>query len=142
VSAKSDQSTSQVWGNITHLAIGTTGTAIGTGLTNTNAIVAQSGHTSSAAQVRLDYSDGTYSDWFLPSKDEINLMVRKLKVIGVGGFADNGYWSSSEKYDNRPWLQHFHYSYQRYAYKGLTYCGFQYYHPKFNDYYVRAVRAF
>ena len=36
--------------------IGTTGTAINTGLANTNAIVGQAGHTSSGAQLCLDYS--------------------------------------------------------------------------------------
>ena len=111
------------------LVIGITGTAIGTGLANTKAIVAQSDHKSSAAQLCLNYNDGTYSDWFLPSKDEINLMYRKLKVIGVGGFADNGYWSSSEKYASQAWLQHFYFHNQ-------------YYHPKHNTYCVRAVRAF
>jgi hypothetical protein len=136
VSAKSDQGTNQVWSNITNVFLGTTGTAIGTGLTNTKSIVAQNGHTDSAAQVCLNYSDGIYSDWFLPSRDELHLMYRKLKEIGVGGFAHNGYWSSSEKSDyiDRAWLQHFYHRYHYFPY--------YYFHPKYNDYYVRAVRAF
>ena len=46
-----DQSTSQAWSNITGTAVGGTGTAIGTGLNNTSLIMAQSGHTNSAAKV-------------------------------------------------------------------------------------------
>jgi hypothetical protein len=49
--APSDQSTSQAWSNVTSTLIGTTGTAIGTGQTNTTAIIGQSGHTDSAAKL-------------------------------------------------------------------------------------------
>ena len=48
-----DQTTS-VWSNITGTTIGTTGTAIGTGLSNSNAIIGQVGHTTSAAKQTLD----------------------------------------------------------------------------------------
>jgi len=47
--APSDQSASQAWSNIVAAAIDTTGTAIGTGQANTDAIIAQAGHTASAA---------------------------------------------------------------------------------------------
>lgn len=49
--APSDQGTSKTWSNITTLASGATGTAIGTGQANTTAIVGQSGHTNSAAKL-------------------------------------------------------------------------------------------
>ena len=39
------------WSNIIDVAIGTTGTAIGTGQSNTTAIIAQSGHTNSVAKL-------------------------------------------------------------------------------------------
>jgi len=51
--APSDLSGHSIWSNIT-LALGTTGTAIGTGQTNTNAIIAQIGHTDSAAKLCND----------------------------------------------------------------------------------------
>lgn len=51
----SDISTSSIWSNIT-THIGTTGSTIGTGLSNSQDIVAQSGHTTSAAKLCLDYS--------------------------------------------------------------------------------------
>ncbi|MCJ7447915.1 MAG: hypothetical protein MUO72_09490 [Bacteroidales bacterium] len=49
-----DQSSNQRWSNISVL-IGTTGTAIGTGQANTNAIIGQAGHIDSAAKLCDDY---------------------------------------------------------------------------------------
>ena len=53
--ASSNQSDGKAWSNIIDQLSGASGTAIGTGLTNSNAIVAQAGHTSSAAKLCLDY---------------------------------------------------------------------------------------
>jgi hypothetical protein len=53
--APSDLIGTFVWSNITDTAVTGTGTAIGTGLANTLAIVDQDGHTTSAAQECLDY---------------------------------------------------------------------------------------
>jgi hypothetical protein len=50
---------------------------------------------------------GGHTDWFLPSKDELNLMYENLKVAEVGGFADFSYWSSSEYNASGAWNQHF-----------------------------------
>ena len=44
----------QIWSNIINVAIGTTGTAIGTGQANTTAIINQAGHTTSAAKLCAD----------------------------------------------------------------------------------------
>jgi len=49
--AASDQSTSKAWSNITDTAIGTTSPNVGEGKNNTDEIMAQSGHTDSAAKV-------------------------------------------------------------------------------------------
>lgn len=83
------------WGCIS-TQIGTTGTAIGTGATNTTDIL---GNTCSAAGIAADiastYAGGGFSDWFLPSRDELNELFGQRVV--VGSFDPNGaYWSSSE----------------------------------------------
>ncbi len=99
VSSTADQSASWEWinGGSTQTTLnGSTQQAVGTGLANTAAIIAQTGHTGSAAQLCDDYDDGTYTDWYLPSRDELILMYGKLKLNLIGGFADLFYWSSSE----------------------------------------------
>ena len=51
-----------------------------------------------------NYSFGGYSDWFLPSFDELNLMYVNLKKTGLGGFADEYYWSSSEYWNDNSYI--------------------------------------
>jgi len=100
--ASSDQSAGAAWSNIANTEIGAAaqGTAIGTGLANSNAIVSQVGHTASAAEICLDYTvdfEGvTYDDWFLPSRDELNRIYINLHLLGLGGFGSAWYWSSTE----------------------------------------------
>jgi hypothetical protein len=125
-----DQSTGAAWSNITDETIGTTGTAIGTGSANTDAIIGQSGHTASAAQICRDYNGGGLTDWFLPSFDEIGLMYSNLKVNGIGGFADESYWCSSE------------YNYISSAFCKSFVTIYYAQEPKSNTNRVRAVRAF
>lgn len=130
--APSDQSASQVWieGGSTQTTLnGNIFTDLGTGQANSDYIIAQTGHTGSAAQVCLDYDDGTYSGWFLPSKDELNLMYINLHVEGVGDFVDDPYWSSLEFVETNAWRQRF-----------LD--GNPNAIPKNGNYWVRAVRAF
>ena len=70
-----------------------------------------------------------YSDWFLPSREELNLMYGYLRSYPVGDFVDNYYWSSSEYDAYYAWSQDFANGNQSHDYKSLTY-------------YVRCVRAF
>ena len=123
VSALVDQSTDirgVVWydGDYNTLPeTGATSTAIGTGSSNTDAIIVAQGSGSYAAQLCADYSvtvDGiTYDDWFLPSKDELNLLY--LQHTLIGGFTDDVtteiygdyYWSSSESSKYYAWDQDF-----------------------------------
>jgi hypothetical protein len=50
-----------------------------------------------------------YSDWHLPTKDELSLVYRNLNRKGVGGFFDSPYWSSSpnDNEANMAWAQYF-----------------------------------
>ena len=127
--APSDQSAVSVWSNMNTTLIGPTaqGIAIGTGKANTEAIVGQTGFTSGAAKVCKDYTGGGYTDWFLPSLDELNAMYGKSGTIG--SFASAYYWSSSESNDSAAWAQYFG-------------GGLQGSRAKANGYYVRAVRGF
>jgi hypothetical protein len=117
--------------NQSALVSGADGTAIGTGAQNTIDIVAQSGNVeaTSAAVYCSDLVSGGYSDWFLPSKDELNQMRTNLYSAGVGGFSSGIYWSSSEGGGNIAWFQEF-------------YNGYQFLVDKSDTFYVRPVRAF
>jgi uncharacterized repeat protein (TIGR02543 family) len=79
--------------------VGVTGTAIGLGRGNTAAIVSwldSHGEADRAAQLCDSLGYGGYSDWFLPSNDEL-IAMRTLKDNGIGGIDSmNYYWSSSE----------------------------------------------
>jgi len=121
------------WGCYGTEISGADGTAVGTGKQNTIDIL--NGCVTGGIAARLcdaystTVSEVMYNDWFLPSKDELNLMYTNLKVAGVGGFADDTYWSSSEPSANYAWSQGF-------------YSGNQYNNAKDGTYRVRAVRAF
>ena len=93
------------WG-CTSTSIGTTGTAIGTGAANTTAIIndivnnacaSPSMYAAYAAEISRWYGP----DWYLPSKDEFDLLWTNRVAAGVDGAISTAFpfWSSSE-YDN------------------------------------------
>jgi hypothetical protein len=130
IAATLDQSTSIRWFNgypIT--ATSATGTAIGTGLSNTNTIITSQGATSTsyAAGLARAYTGGGYTDWYLPSKDELNKLY--LNKTAIGGFADLNYWSSTETSSSNASYQYFP-------------NGGQANNNKATQYYVRAIRSF
>ena len=113
--------------------IGGTEIGIGTGKSNTTIIVTwlnSHGETDRAAQLCDALVYGGCSDWFLPSKDELNLIYKNPRITGVGAFTGRFYcWSSSEGGAGYAWLQFFHYDNP-----GLS--------DKNDNARVRAVRAF
>ena len=127
IAAPSDQSTGIQWYNGSYITTGATGTAIGTGMANTNIIIAAQGISSYAASICKAYNGGGYSDWHLPSKDELNKLF--LKKNKIGGFSNYFYWSSTEDGNGLAWYQYFYNGYQDDTFKYYTS-------------YVRAVRAF
>ena len=102
--------------------------AVGAGASNTS--TADTTCAGGAIQAASDYAGGSQSDWFLPSVGEAMLMYTNLRQQGVGGFASDYYWSSSEYDATSAWIQ-------------LFFGG-----PQFSDYgkastlYVRPVRVF
>jgi|GEM_PF-2048068 len=98
VVAATDQSSSTTWSNITTASV-TTSRDFGTGQANTTAIIDQSGHTASAAQLCDVYNGGGYDDWFLPSLEEALAIVDNLHTGSLSGFTATYYWTSSEDYD-------------------------------------------
>lgn len=103
--APSDQANS-LWieGDSTQTTFnGNTASAIGTGRANSDYIIAQTGHTGSAAKICRDYRKDNEGDWFLPSIDELSAIWDNLvdngagANSGIGDFANDYYWSSSEK---------------------------------------------
>lgn len=137
IAATEDQSLEIVWisgGSTQSTSVpGGTGTALGTGSSNTDNIIAQAvaaGNntlTSYAAGLARAHNGGGYNDWYLPSKDELNKLY--LNRVAIGGFADANYWSSSEYDANNACSQ-------------LFVSGGQYDNYKTYNFRVRAVRAF
>jgi hypothetical protein len=82
-----------------------TGTALGTGAANTNAIVGQSSVANKAATLANAYESGGLSDWFLPSADEAHQLYVRRGLPGIAGsLASGGYWSSSQKDASNAWV--------------------------------------
>jgi hypothetical protein len=94
-----------VWSGNTTTRIGTTQAGIGSGYANTSAMIAQSNVAGRAATVARAFQGGGKTDWFLPSKDELNLLY--LQRSAIGGFASKDYWSSSEVAASNAWFQAF-----------------------------------
>ncbi|GHU24300.1 hypothetical protein FACS1894172_10450 [Spirochaetia bacterium] len=109
-----------------------TGTDIGTGKANTALIlgVALNAGEAPAAEACKSLTTGGYTDWFLPSKDELAEMYTKRAIIGGFNTTNGACWSSSQGTTNTAWYQRFSDGYQNgYSFKDDAHC-------------VRAVRAF
>ena len=115
------------WGCDSTSISGADGTAIGTGNQNTIDIVAGCSGFSFAAKVCADLTEGGYSDWYLPSKDELNKLY--LNRTAIGGFSGGVYWSSSEVSSTNAWYQNFS-------------DGGQVSLVKFVNLFIRAIRSF
>ena len=100
-----------------------TGTAIGSGNRNTQIIVdrlKQLGENDRAAQICAGMDIDGFTDWFLPSDDELDLMYKNLKQKGLGGFSNNWYWSSSQISKDSAWGRRFNNGKQTSYAKDLT----------------------
>jgi hypothetical protein len=129
-----NQSTSSQYSNITSASIGTARTY--DGQYNTNLMAAQTSATSGAWLDCNNYTYFAYSDWYLPSINELDLLFKNMfnvnKTLSTIVGADqinltNGYWSSTEANANNAY------------YMGN---GYSVTASKSTSYYVRAIRQF
>ena len=98
-----DISTSAEWGCNGVNIPGANGFVIGTGNQNTIDIIAGCPTPGIAAKLCADLVEGGYSDWYLPSKDELNTLYINRTLIG--NLSNNNYWSSTEEDSNYSWYQ-------------------------------------
>jgi len=76
---------------------GNTLSTVGSGYDNTMAILNQSGYTGSSCPKYCVELDNGYSDWFMPSFDEVVLLRNNLYLYGLGNFSPTAsYWTSTE----------------------------------------------
>ena len=115
-------------------AVGGTGTAIGTGAANTAAILSKLNEDPAESYRAAHVCDlldcGGYTDWFLPSADELQQLFEHRAILG--GLGEVCYWSSSELVgaeSDLAWLLD-------------TSDGQLYYYFKDSAYAVRPIRAF
>ena len=128
IAAPSDQFTGILWGCYGTEISGADGTAIGTGAQNTIDIMTGCSTAGIPARLCGDLVLGGYSDWYLPSKDELNKLY--INRVAIGGLDSSDYWSSTEYPENyHAWFQSFG--------NGNHYNG-----NKNANLFVRAVRAF
>ena len=105
-------------------------TAVGTGAQNTEDLIRHQGADSEyAAALCTALSVKKYNDWYMPSKDELQLMYEVLSSDDIEGMRFVNYWSSSEMSDYNAWINIFNQGLEANYNKEL----------KFS---VRAVRAF
>ena len=128
IAAPSDQSATSDWGCYGTAINGADGTAIGTGKQNTIDIDNDCTTSGIPADVCQNLSLNGYTDWFLPSKDELNQLY--INRVAIGGFNTGRYWCSSEGSAINAWRQYFNDD------------GAQYNDRKYNSCSTRCVRAF
>jgi len=136
----------KAWSGNTSSTVGGTSREIGYGYQNTIAAVAQGsgGNTADRAVTLADsYANNGKSDWYLPSRDELNELCKYARTQTTGntavscastgtlrsGFGSSSYWSSSEFDGTRAFSRSFS-------------SGSADDYPKTNTYRVRPIRAF
>lgn len=128
VVAPNDQSTSADWGCAGIAITGADGIGVGNGPQNSIDIMNECGTTGTAVAICSNLVLDGYSDWFLPSKGELEVLYQNLYLSGFGNFSQNSYWSSSEVDGSNAWSFNFNTNTAGNA-------------NKFSPYMVRAIRS-
>lgn len=134
VAAEMDQSPAMRWGAGTDGVTRARGRGPYAGEMNTAIIISSQvaigdDGANFAAQFCADQWMNGFGDWYLPSRDELFMMLDRLHLEGLGNFLGNYYWSSTEYSDCCAWGRNFNTG-------SSTTSG------KNNLHYVRAIRAF
>lgn len=127
VAATLDQSAGVAWNNGVNINVSGTGFLLGQGQANTTAIIATQGVGTYAASICDQLDLNGYTDWYLPSKNELDMLFQQKAI--VGGFSSNSYWSSSQSDPADAWKQAFN-------------TGYKLCYDKFAAFKVRAIRSF
>jgi len=99
------------WHNGANVSTGATSAALGSGFANTNTIIASQGASTGgytyAAALARNYTSGGFTDWYLPSQNELNQLY--LNRVAIGGFTNayNYFWASTEVNASNAKLQNF-----------------------------------
>ena len=139
IASLADISASSVWSNLNTLCATSNGQppqlSPVNGSNNTQLIISQPGHTTSAALLCAQYNGGGYNNWYLPAVWELRLLYNSAltieKILGPSGklsFVD--YWSSTEEFNTIAWTTSFSAGWSRGD------------HPKSELNRVRAIRSF
>lgn len=127
---------SLTWCNQINQLVGPSAQSNLNGAGNTVAIIQQPNHISSAAEICADLAFSGCDDWYLPSKNELNLIYQNLSLInqiavdnGGESFSSTTYWSSTENNSTTAWAQDFTNGNQTTS-------------NKINSHAVRAIKAF
>jgi hypothetical protein len=129
IAAPSDQSSGIKWWNGSFVLTNTVDYSFGSGNANTNTIISIQGNGSYAAKLCADLTLDGYSDWYLPSLNEIEQICKNKDL--VGGFANAFYWTSTEHGTN-----------YAYGWKFQSTVGYEGTDYKNTDHPVRAIRSF
>jgi len=130
--AKEDQSTNSIWGcprvNVSGLSNG-----VGSGSTNTSLIVNSCNSINLAAAVCDKLVLNGFSDWYLPSLEELQLLYDQKGKVGI--LSSHHYWSSSLNSFNTEFNSSYGWEidFSNGNRKGILYN---------TTYYVRAIRTF
>ncbi len=90
------------WGCRYDTISGAMSTAIGTGAQNTQDIVNGCPQSNTAARICYNLTSNGYSDWYLPSKDELDEVYNNRTIIAANGSPFSSgiwtkYWTSSQR---------------------------------------------
>jgi len=99
--AKEDLSSTVIFGVYSENHTYGTKYDIGTGKKNTEILLKNRNKTyKPLSDYVWDKEIDGYSDWFVPSRDELNLLYVNLYMKGLGNFKADNYWTSSEYFAN------------------------------------------